>query len=460
MSASLSGWARRGQSRRAADGEVAGAERGTMAHPWGRGYRRAAPARSQDRRPLEPTGDAMSLAPAPPRFGRSMLAEWRLDPGVLYLNHGTVGAPPIRVLEAQQRIRDEIERQPSRFLLRELSAVSTGPSQRPTPRMREAAAAVASFVGSRAEDLVFVDNATAGANAVLRSLDWHAGDEVVLADVAYGAVILAARHATRRHGAEVRLFDLPYPIRDEQQVVDAFVAAIGPRTRLMVVDHIVAETAVILPVRAIADACRARGVAVLVDGAHAPGALPLDLPALGADWYTGNLHKWAMSPRSSAILWAPPERQHELHPPVISWGLDQGFAEEFDLVGTRDPSPHLSAPAAIAFMNELGLDRMRAYNHELVWGAANALAARWGVALGVPERMVGCMASLPLPERAGSAREQATAMRTALLYEDGIEAPIHAWRGRLWTRLSAQVYNEAADFERLGDAIDRRIGRG
>ena len=399
----------------------------------------------------------MTPAESPVSFGHALLAEWQFEPGLLYLNHGTVGAPPRRVLAEQQRIRDEIERQPSRYLLRELSSVSTGPSERAVPRMREAAGVVARFVGARPEDLVFTDNATSGVNAVLRSFDWRAGDEILLADVAYGAVTLTAKYVARRHGASARVFEMPYPIRDPQQVVDAFVAALTPRTRIVVVDHIAAETALLLPVREIAARCRARGVAVLVDGAHAPGQLALDLPSLGADWYTGNLHKWGMTPRSSAILWASPERQQDLHPPVISWGLDQGFTDEFDWAGTRDPSPHLAAPAAIAFMEWLGLDRMRTHNHDLVWQGATHLAERWGVSLGMPREMVGGMATLALPERAGSSREQAAALRYALLYEDHIEVPIQAWRGRLWTRLSAQVYNEASDFERLGEAIDRRV---
>lgn len=401
----------------------------------------------------------MIPAPSPAQFGHALLSEWLLDPAILYLNHGTVGAPPKRVLAEQQRIRDEIELQPSRFLLRELSQVATGPSTRTQPRMREAAASVAAFVGARADDVVFVDNATSGINAVLRSIDWREGDEILLADVGYGSVAFTAQYVARRAGASVRVFDMPYPISDPQQVVDAYASALGPRTRLVVVDHISAETALLMPVRAIAERCRAAGVAVLVDGAHAPGALHLDLPSLGVDWYVGNLHKWGMSPRSSAILWAPAERQQDLHPPVISWGLDQGFAAEFDLVGTRDPSAHLAAPAAIAFMQWLGLERMRRYNHDLVWLGACTLAERWRVALGMPREMVGCMATLMLPEHAGSTREQAVALRHALLYEDRIEVPIHAWRGRLWTRLSAQVYNEAPDWERMGEAVDRRIQR-
>jgi len=388
-------------------------------------------------------------------FGRSMLAEWALDPAVTYLNHGTVGATPRRVLEAQQRIRDEIERQPSRFLLRELSAVAIGaPLER--PRLRAAAAAVGAFLGARAEDLVFVDNATTGTNAVLRSLEFRDGDEILLTDHVYGSVARIVAFVARRSGARVRTVELPYPPRCPRDVTEAFAGALGPRTRLAVVDHVTSESALILPVAEIAARCRAKGVPLLVDGAHGPGAIPVDIPSLGADWYSANLHKWAFAPRSSGVLWAAPERQAGLHPAVISWGFDEGFTTEFDWVGTRDPSPHLAAPAAIEFMEELGAGAVRAYDHGLAWEAARHLAGRWGTALEIPEEMTGAMVTLPLPERLGGDEARATRLRNALLFEDGIEVQIHAWRARLWVRLSAQVYNEMADFERLGEAVLRR----
>lgn len=384
-----------------------------------------------------------------------MLGEWALDPAIVYLNHGTVGAPPRRVLEAQARIRDEIERQPARFLLRELTAVRVGAPVAEKPRMRLAAEAVASFLGARGDDLVFVDNTTTGVNTVLSSLDLREGDEILVTDRTYGAVANAARFVARRRGAAVRTVELPYPV-EPGAVLSAIAAALSPRTRVAVVDHVTSESALVLPLAEIAAACRARGVLVLADGAHAPGALPLDLPALGVDWYVGNLHKWAYSPRSSGILWALPERQAELHPLVISWGLDQGFTTEFDLVGTRDPSPHLAAPAGIAFLRELGADAVRAYNHGLAWEAAMLLGDRWGTSRGMPESMVGTMATFPLPERMGSTRDDANRLRDALLFEDRIEVQLHAWRSRLWVRVSAQVYNDLADVERLAQAVAAR----
>jgi len=384
-----------------------------------------------------------------------MLGHWALDPAITYLNHGTVGATPQRVLAAQQAIRDEIERQPARFLLRELADVKQFP-MRARPRMRVAAEAVAAFLGARAQDLGFVDNATTGCNAVLRSLNLKPGDEILVTDHGYGAVTNAAIYAARRAGASVRTAALPYPRFEPGAIVEAVVSALSPRTRIAVVDHVTSGSALILPVAEIAARCHAAGAAVLVDGAHAPGALPLDIPALGVDWYTGNLHKWAMAPRSSAILWAAPERQMDLHPPVISWGYEKGFEAEFDLVGTRDPSPWLAAPDGIEFMRGLGLDAMRDWNHALAWRSARRLAERWDIALPMAESMVGTMATFPLPARLGSSIEDAQRLKDALLYEHHIEVQIHAWRDRVWMRISGQVYNDDADVVRLARAIEAR----
>ena len=388
-----------------------------------------------------------------PAFGRGMLAHWMLDPNIVYLNHGTVGAPPRRALEAQDAIRREIELEPARFLLRELSEIAVGGPRAEPPRMRSAAERVARFLGALGDDLVFVDNATTGVSAVLRSTPFRAGDEIVVTEHAYGAIRNAAMHRAGETGAAVRTAEIPGPPFDAGRIVAAFEAALSPRTRLAIVDHVTSDSALLLPVEAIAERCRRRGVPVLIDGAHAPGAVPLDIPSIGADWYTGNLHKWAYAPRSCAILWASPARQEGLHPPVISWGLGRGFTAEFDWVGTRDPSAHLAAPAGLDYLEELGFDATRAYNHALAWRAGTMLASKWGTEVPVGEAMVGVMITLPMPERLGGTPEAAASVRDRLLFEHQIEVQVHAWRGRIWTRVSAQVYNDPSDVERLAQAV-------
>jgi len=391
------------------------------------------------------------------RFGHAAKALWPLADDLLYFNHGTVGVTPKQVLAEQQRIQAEIEREPSRFLLLELSTHQTG-SRLAAPRLRTAAAEVAAFVRARPEDIVFVDNITTGANAVLRSFPFAAGDEVLVNDLGYGAVTFSAQYAAGLRGATARAFEMPFPIRDPQQVVDAYVAAVGPKTRLAIVDHITSSSALVMPVKEIVAALHARGVQVLVDAAHAPAQLDLDVPSFGADWYVANLHKWACAPRSCAFLWAPPERQAMLHPPVISWGFGHGYVAEFEHWGTRDPSTFLAAPAGLAFLRELGVDAMRRYQHELAWETGRILTSRWGTTVDAPRAMTASMITVPLPARAGSTDAEAQALRDALLDEERMEVQMHAWRGRVWARVCAQVYVEAGDVEKLADAVIKRIG--
>ena len=396
-----------------------------------------------------------------PAFGRSMLSHWWLDPDITYLNHGTVGATPRVVLEAQHAWQRRIEAQPARFLFREAlhwSEADALASGQPRSLVRAAAQEVGEFVGANGDDLVFIDNASTGINAVLRSLELEAGDEILIHDQAYGAVAKAAEFVARRAGARVVTAALPFPVDGDvtQACVDAYERAITPRTRIAVVDHVASGTALTLPVAEITARCRAHGVPVLVDGAHAPGAIALDIAAIGADWYVGNLHKWAFVPRACGLLWAAPARQASLHPPTISWGLDEGLAMEFDWTGTRDPSALLSAPAALAFMRDtLGVAAMRTWNHGLVWRMAHELGARWGQPFGVPEAMVGCMASIALPARIDALGVAAApALKDWLLRERRIEAQVLTIHDHLYVRIAAQVYNDERDYERLAQAID------
>lgn len=384
-----------------------------------------------------------------------MLEHWLLDPEYTYLNHGTVGATPRRVLQKQQALRDEIERQPSRFMLRELGGHQPMP-WRAVSRLREAGDAVAAFLGSQPDDLVFVPNVTTGLNAVLGSLPLGPGDEVVMTDLAYGAIALAAGAVCDRSGASLRTVHIEYPVRDAGDVVEPIVRALTPHTKLVVIDHVTAQTALVLPVAAIAAECRARGVPVLVDGAHVPGSRPLDIQSLGVDWYSANLHKWAHAPRGCGILWAAPERQSILRSPVVSWGRGKGFRQEFEHTATGDPTCCLAAPEGIACLREWDFDACVEYMHGLASEAAGILTQRWHTRFDIPCDMVGSMVTVPLPPNAGGSDADAERLRLALLVEDRIEVQLHAWRGRLWARVSAQIYNDRSDIERLADAVARR----
>jgi isopenicillin-N epimerase len=228
----------------------------------------------------------------------------------------------------------------------------------------------------------------------------------------------------------------------------------------VVVDHITAQTALVLPVAAIAAECRARSVGVLVDGAHAPGSIALDIPAIGADWYSANLHKWAHAPRSCGILWSRPEHQATLHHPVVSWGSGHGFHAEFEHNATCDPTSYLAAPEGVALLREWDYDAVLRYMHGLAVEAAGVLTDCWETTLDIPNDMRGAMITVPLPQDAGATTEDATRLRLALLVDEHIEVQLHAWRGRLWARVSAQVYNDRSDIVRLADAVRASVRAG
>lgn len=389
--------------------------------------------------------------------GHPMLRHWLLDPDVAYLNHGTVGATPVRVLAAQQALREEIERAPARFMMRELTDTFPAP-WRHESRLREAARSVATFVGAHAEDFVFVTNVTTGMNVVMQSVALAPGDEILITDLAYGAVTITAHAVARRAGAKVRTVAIAFPPRASGEIVAAIRAGLTNRTRLVIVDHVTAMSALVLPVADIAEVCRAQGVPVLVDGAHAPGSIDVNITALGVDWYAANLHKWALAPRSCGFLWARSDRQADLHHPIVSWGRDKGFLAEFEQHATHDPTCALAAPAAIALLQEWGWPSVRDYMHGLAWEAAQRLTAAWGTSLTTPEEMVGAMVTVPLPAEAGSTDADANGLRLALLEEDKIEVQLHAASGRLWVRVSTHIYNDASDIDRLATAVRRRLG--
>jgi len=343
-------------------------------------------------------------------------------------------------------------------MLRELNGEQPAPWRRES-RLREAVGQVAPFFGSRPDDMVFVPNVTTGVNAVLRSVPLEPGDEIVITDQAYGAVARAASVTARDRGATVRTVTVPERLLDSADIVDTIARALAPETKLLIVDHITAQTALVFPVAAIAVACHARGVPVLVDGAHAPGSIALDIPATGADWYAANLHKWAHAPRSCGILWAKPEHQHTLHHPIVSWGTGRGFHAEFEHNATIDPTSYLAAPDGIALLREWDFEAVLAYMHGLAREAAMTLTERWSTTCDVPHDMRGAMVTVPLPEAAGATAADAIRLRLALLVDDRIEVPVHEWRGRLWTRISAQIYNDQSDIQRLAEAVERRVSR-
>jgi isopenicillin-N epimerase len=376
------------------------------------------------------------------RFGHHLRDHWLLEKDIFFFNHGSFGATPRPVLEAQSAWRERMERQPVRFLNKELPGL-----------LRAAAKELAEFLGASGNDLVFVENATTGVNTVLRSIQWKPEDELVLGNHAYPAVKNAADFIRRQTGIRIREANVPFPLSGEEEIVSAFAAALTPATRLVVVDHVCSALAVVFPVARVASLCHERGIAVLVDGAHAPGMLPISLEALGADWYVGNCHKWLWAPKGCAFLWAAPPAQEAIHPLVISHGWLQGYTAEFDWCGTRDPSGWLAISAALDFHRSLDPPRLRTYLHELATEAAADLARGWGAALPAPASLFGAMVTIPLPMTGPPASESGGAVHDLLWERFRIEAPIYNFHNRLWIRIAGQVYNEPKDYRILAAAV-------
>ena len=360
------------------------------------------------------------------------------------MNHGSFGAVPRCVAEAQEEWRRRIEAEPVEFLARRASGL-----------VADVKRAIGGWLGMPADDFGLVTNATEGIDAILASIDLKPGDELLTTNHVYNAVRQAMHHAAGRYGASCREIDVPLPIESADQIEQAVLDAVSSRTRLLVVDHITSPTAIVFPVERIAAGCAERGIDVLVDGAHAPGMLPLDVPRIGATYYVGNLHKWACAPRGSAFLWARPDKQSRIHPLAISHNLGQGFAREFDWQGTRDLSAWLAIPRAIEFMAGFGRERVMDHNHRLATWTQGLLCDRWGVSPISPAdgRLLGSMCTVPLPPPLDAIGPDTLPMNQRLYSEFGVEAPLVHWCGRNYIRPCSHLYNLPADYERLADAI-------
>ncbi len=385
---------------------------------------------------------------------------WPLDPEVTFLNHGSFGACPHAIVERQSELRAQMEREPVAFLWRDLE----GP-------LDAARAEVARLVQAPEETIAFVPNATSAVNAVLRSLDFAPGDELLTTDHAYNACRNVLVEVARRSGARAVVAPIPFPIASPEEAVAAILACVTPRTRLALLDHVTSPTALILPIAEIVRELTVRGVESLVDGAHAPGMLPLDVPALGAAYYTGNLHKWICAPRGTGFLYVRANRQEAIQPAVISHGYNtrrigrSAFHDRFDWQGTGDVTAWLCAGDAIRWCASLfpgGLDELMQHNHDLAVTARRMLCEQLALEAPCPETMLGSMVTLPLPARfqTGGGTSSAVIERfdpdqTRLFREHHVEVPFIRWGTppRRWFRISTQAYNSLEDYEHLATAL-------
>ena len=380
---------------------------------------------------------------------------WLLDPQITFLNHGSFGACPRPVLEEQDRLRLRLEREPVAFFNHDYR-----------PLLDAARAALASFAGADSAGLVFVTNATAGVNAVLQSHPLAPGDEILVTNHGYGACTNAAMFTAERRGACVRHARVPFPLDTDDAIVDAVLREVTPRTRLALIDHVTSPTALIFPVARLVAELEGRGVACLIDGAHAPGMLPLAVGGLGASYYTGNCHKWMCCPKGAAFLWTREDHRAGLKPGVISHGLTCPTVDRsrlhhlFDWPGTYDPTAVLAIPRAIAAMEGLvegGWDALRRRNHDAACRARELLCAGLNFAPCAPPDLLGSMASILLPPGFGGFCSDGSIippLQRWLFDVHRVEAPVFPWEGgRFIVRVSAQLYNTEEDYARLRDAL-------
>ena len=405
---------------------------------------------------------------------------WALDPAIAFLNHGSFGACPRPILDAQRAWRDRMEAQPVQFLARDLPGLLT-----------DARRDLGAFVGADPDDLAFVANATGAVNAVIRSLQFSPGDELLTDDHEYNATLNVLRHVAERDGARVVVAAIPFPIDSEDVVVETILGSVTDRTRLALVSHVTSPTALVFPIERIVAGLAERGVETLVDGAHAPGMLPLDLDRLGAAWYTGNLHKWVCAPKGAAFLHARRDRQPGLRPNTISHGANailgvdsadrrSRYRAEFDWQGTLDPTPWLAVSDALRFVASLvagGWPEVMTRTRALTLRARAAMAGALGVDDGgmpAPESMLGSMVALPLPATGplaspggGSSPLDTDPLQQWLVDECRVEVPIYPWpvpaalspsASRRLIRVSSALHNGPDDVDRLVAALRRAPG--
>jgi isopenicillin-N epimerase len=370
---------------------------------------------------------------------------WLIDPDIAYLNHGGYGALPVPVAQAAEAIRREVEGDPTRLLM-----VANW-----RPRLDEIRRRLASFLRAEAEDLVFVPNATTGTANVLASFDWQPGDHVVTTDHRYPAVGSQVGALRDRRGVEVTEVPIALDIETTAAIVDQLITACTYRTKLIVVDHIASPTGFVFPVKALVRSAHEKGIPVLVDAAHAPGQLDVDLTDIDADFWVGNLHKWVCSPRAAAVMRVAPQWQPLIRPSVPSNHYGEGFQAAFDWIGTLDPVPLLTVPATLDYWDGIGWADVRHRQHALATDGAQHIAERLGTRVVIADEFTAAMRLIELPVRLSG--DQLVTMCQRLIDRHGVTVYLTGHQQHSYARVCGQLYNQPADYERLADALREEL---
>ena len=394
-----------------------------------------------------------------PKKGK-LYKHWGLDPNTVFLNHGSFGATPIAVLDEQDRIRRLMERDPVHFV------------ERLSHEMwQDSINELSKFLNADSGGMSFVANATTGVNTILRSLNLSKGDEIIVPDHAYQACRNAIDFVTERSGARTVVIRIPFRIDDESDIIDPIISAISDRTVLAMIDTVSSPTGIRMPFEKLVGLIQERGVDVLVDAAHGPGIVPLNIRKLNAAYITGNCHKWICTPKGSAFLHIRDDRREGVKPLTIGHGYSsdlpsaEKFRMEFDWTGTRDPSPWLCIPFAISHIGGLingGWTEIMNKNHEMVIFGRDLLCETLDISPPTPDSMVSSMSSVEFPwdEDVGPAPIDGDPIHNTLFDEYRIQVPVISWpnHNRKYLRISAQIYNSKEDYEYLSDSLISILG--
>lgn len=372
------------------------------------------------------------------QYGKNLQYLWQLDKSIIFLNHGSFGATPKLILANQYNWNLKIETQPVEFY-----------SDKYPKLIRETIATLADFIGANSEDLTFVENATTGVNTVLRSLlpELLKGGEITITNHSYPAVKNIAKYISSLTKCKVNEIEIPVPIESNEQILQIISENISHKTKIAIFDHVSSPTGIVFPVKEIIEICRAKNIKVMIDGAHAPGMLDLNMNNLQPDWYTGNCHKWLFAPKGSAFLWTSKEYQSITHPLTISLEYEQGYEKEFDWTGTKNPAAWLSTSEAIKFYKEFGDSDIRKHNNKLVNSAADLITENTGFIRIAQGEHTGSIISFMKPKEVS--KEETANFRRQLLNIFRIEMPIFPYKEYLVFRISAQIYNQLDDYNKL-----------
>lgn len=381
---------------------------------------------------------------------------WNHRTDTVFLNHGSFGSCPLPILELQQALQNKIEEDPVRFVTQDFEPLYYSNKQ-----------ALAGFLSAGSDDLVLIKNATQGVNIVLNSMQFAPGDEVLTHSHVYGACMNALKHYAAKAGSHVVVAEIPFPLNSPEDVISSILSKTGPRTKLALIDHITSASGIIFPVMELVQALESKGIEVLVDGAHAPGMIELDLEKLGASYYTGNCHKWICSPKGTAFLHVRKDKQYKITPLQISHNNDSRkgsagyWSDQFLWPGTDDYSGWCVLGESIDFMNQLmgGWKELQEHNRSLCLWGRNLIAKETGVTLPAPDCMIGSLGTLPLqvvPEIPSAFFNYQPPIKKKLHEEFGIQVPVFLTQWgtpQLWIRISAQAYNSRDQYQYLSDCL-------